>query len=85
MNYEEGGKHGKEFLMWERGNKPIGSNAIYVSDTNTGLENKMMPFFKRVEELEPLVIRDKKGILRVFFLIIGYHYLGGEPDRLSIW
>ncbi|MCP4757289.1 MAG: phospholipid carrier-dependent glycosyltransferase [Proteobacteria bacterium] len=78
--------HGKSFLLWEKGKKPLGANTIFVSDSPELYRKQVIPFFKKIEQLPPLVIRDSDGrILRVFYFTLGRHYLGGEPDNLSLW
>ena len=85
MNFPKDGIHGKDFLIWEKGNKKIGANTIYVTDTFDSYRDRLEGFFKRIEELPPFVVRDRKGrILRIFYFTLGLHYLGGEPDNLSV-
>lgn len=86
MNVTEEVVHGKSFLLWEKGKKKIGANTIYVSDTPNSYKTRLPDFFKEIEHLDPFVLRDNRGrILRVFYIAIGIHYLGGEPDNLSLW
>jgi len=86
MNVSRSVVHGKSYLLWERGKKRIGANTVYVSDTPESYRSHLTGFFKEIRLLQPLVIRDAQGrILRVFYLAIGVHYLGGEPDNLSLW
>lgn len=86
MNVDKNVVHGKSFLLWERGQKKQGANTIYVSDTPDSYRSRLVGFFKRIEHLPPTVIRDDDGrILRIFYIAVGFHYLGGEPDNLSLW
>ena len=85
MNFPKDGIHGKDFLIWEKGNKKIGANTIYVADTLHSYHARLNGFFRQIKELPPLVIRDCEGrILRIFYFTLGLHYLGGEPDNLSV-
>lgn len=86
MNVTKNIVHGKSYLLWEKGKKTIGANTIYVSDTPDSFKSRLPDFFKEVKHLKPFVIRDIDGrILRSFYIAIGLHYLGGEPDNLSLW
>ncbi len=82
--YKEQEFHGKEFLLWAEGRKPKGAATIYVSDTLPPRDrpHPIAPFFERVEELEPLLLKDEHGILRIFYFTAGYGYRANEPDRL---
>lgn len=78
--------HGKSYILWARGKKKPGANTIYVSDVPDSFKGDVEPYFKRIQHLEPLVVRESDGrILRVFYLTVGYHYIGGEPDTISLW
>lgn len=86
MNVDTKVIHGKSFLLWEKGKKPIGANTIYVSDTPRSYQSRLNGFFKRIQHLPPFIVRDDQGrILRIFYIAVGVHYLGGEPDNLSLW
>lgn len=86
MNVDKNVVHGKSFLLWEKGKKKLGANTIYVSDTPDSYRSRLTTFFKEIKHLSPLVIREKDGrILRIFYFTVGIHYLGGEPDNLSLW
>lgn len=86
MNVTKEVIHGKSYLLWEKGNKAPGANTIYVGDEPDSYQSRIPDFFKETRQLEPFVIRDSEGrILRVFYITIGLHYLGGEPDNLSLW
>ena len=86
INFARDGIHGKDFLYWEKGKKRIGDNTIFISDSRSLWQEKMAPFFREIEQLEPLVIRNNENrILRIFYFTAGYDYLGGEPDNLSLW
>ncbi len=86
LNVDKNVVHGKSFLLWERGQKKKGANTIYVSDTPHSYKTRLIGFFKRIEHLSPLIIRDDDDrILRIFYFTVGIHYLGGEPDNLSLW
>ena len=84
INYPKDGFHGKEYLIWEKNKKKIGYNMIYITDRSKKTFSKISAFFKKTKYLPSFVIKDEKGILRVFHILIGYHYIGGEPDRLSV-
>ncbi len=75
--------HGKEFLLWAEGRKPRGATTIYVSDrpASPNRPHPLARYFERIEPLEPLVLRDATGILRIFYFTAGYGYLANEPDR----
>jgi 4-amino-4-deoxy-L-arabinose transferase-like glycosyltransferase len=78
--------HGKSYLIWEKGRKTLGANTLYVSDTPFSYRSRLKGFFRDIAHLPPYVIRDHEGrILRVFYFTLGIHYLGGEPDNLSLW
>lgn len=78
--------HGKSYLLWEKGKKKLGANTIYVSDEPDSWKSRLPDFFKEIRHWDPFVVRDRDGrILRVFYIAIGLHYLGGEPDNLSLW
>ena len=78
--------HGKTYLLWEKGKKKIGANTLYIADRFDAWDDRIPGFFKDLKHLDPLIIRDEQGrILRVFYITVGLHYLGGEPDNLSIW
>ena len=86
MNVDKKVVHGKSFLIWEKGQKKKGANTIYVSDTPTSYKSRLIGFFKQIRKLPPLIIRDDDGrIIRIFYFAVGVHYLGGEPDNLSLW
>jgi len=86
MNVDKNVVHGKSFLIWEREQKKLGANTIYVSDTPYSYRPRLTGFFKQIKHLAPLIIRDDDGrILRIFYFAVGLHYLGGEPDNLSLW
>lgn len=86
MNVTEAVVHGKDYLLWGKGKKPLGANSIYVGDTPDSYQSRLPAFFKETRQLEPLIIRDHQGrILRIFYITLGIHYLGGEPDHLSLW
>ena len=86
MNVTEDVVHGKSYLLWEKGKKPLGANTLYVSDTPNSYKSRLLDFFKEIKHLEPFIVRDDNGrILRIFYLTIGLDYLGGEPDNLSLW
>ena len=57
---------------------------IYITDRSIKTLSKLSVFFKKIKYLPSFVIKDEKGILRVFHILIGFHYIGGEPDRLSV-
>ena len=85
MNFPKDGIHGKDILIWQKGKKKIGANTIYVTDTYNSYHDRLDGFFKKTVELPPFIIRDDKGrILRIFYFTAGIHYLGGEPDHLSV-
>lgn len=85
VGYKETEFHGKEFLLWAQGRKPKGASTIYVSDTSLppGKPHPLVPFFERVEPLEPLVVRDGRGILRIFYFTAGHGYRANERDALK--
>ena len=85
INYPQRGKHGKEYLIWGKGQKKIGNNMIYVTDNHDEEIDEIKPFFQDIKKLPPLVVKDDHRILRVFYIYLGKHYLGGEQDHLSIW
>jgi len=86
MNVDKNVVHGKSFLLWEIEQKKLGANTVYVSDTPDSYQSRLTGFFKQVKHLPPLIIRDDDGrILRIFYFAVGIHYLGGEPDNLSLW
>lgn len=86
MNVTKSVVHGKSFLLWERGQKKKGANTIYVSDTPESYKSRLTGFFRKIKHLPPKVVRDEEGrILRIFYIAVGLHYLGGEPDNLSLW
>ena len=86
MNVTRDVIHGKSFLIWEKGKKPLGANTLYIADTPESYKSRIPDFFKDYQLLQPLIIRDEKGrILRIFYFTVGIHYLGGEPDNLSLW
>ena len=86
MNVTKDIIHGKSFLIWEKGKKRLGANTLFVSDTPDSYQSRIPGFFKDYQLLKPLVIRDENGrILRIFYFTVGLHYLGGEPDNLSLW
>ncbi|MBT4091718.1 MAG: glycosyltransferase family 39 protein, partial [Deltaproteobacteria bacterium] len=86
MNVDKNVVHGKSFLMWEKGQKKLGANTIYVSDTPFSYRPRLTDFFERIQHLPPLIIKDDDGrILRIFYFAVGLKYLGGEPDNLSLW
>ncbi|HEX7927755.1 MAG TPA: glycosyltransferase family 39 protein [bacterium] len=85
VDYKDKEFHGKEFLLWAKGRKPKGASTIYVSDTQNA-PNKPHPiakYFERIEPMEPLVLRDKQGVLRIFYFTAGYGYLDNERDELQ--
>ena len=84
INYPKDGFHGKEYLIWEKNKKMIGYNMIYITDRSIKTLSKLSAFFKKIKYLPSFIIKDEKGILRVFHILVGYHYIGGEPDRLSV-
>jgi hypothetical protein len=85
VDYKEKEFHGKEFLLWAQGRKPKGANTIYVSDTPTpkGKPSPLTAYFDRVEDLDPLILRDRQGILRIFYFTAGYGYKANEADLLN--
>ncbi len=86
MNVTKDVVHGKSYLLWEKGKKMPGANTIYVGDEPDSYQSRIPDFFKDTRQLEPFVVRDKNGrILRIFYITLGLHYLGGEPDNLSLW
>ncbi|MBU2515089.1 glycosyltransferase family 39 protein [bacterium] len=86
LNVTEKVVHGKTYLLWEKGKKKIGSNVLYISDRPDAYKNRIPKFFKGMKHLEPFVVKEDDGrILRTFYITIGLHYLGGEPDNLSFW
>ena len=58
---------------------------IYVTDNHDEEIDEIKPFFQDIKKLPPLVVKDDHRILRVFYIYLGKHYLGGEQDHLSIW
>jgi 4-amino-4-deoxy-L-arabinose transferase-like glycosyltransferase len=82
VGYKKTEFHGKEFLLWARGRKPKGASTIYVSDTPPppGKPHPLTPYFERIEPLEPLVLRDGRGILRIFYFTAGHGYRANEHD-----
>ncbi len=86
MNVDDKVVFGKTILLWSKGKKNLGADTLYVSDSPVRHKKHVQPFFKKMRQLEPLVIRDQdKRILRTFYFTFGEHYLGGEPDVLSSW
>jgi hypothetical protein len=83
IDYKDKEFHGREFLLWAEGRKPRGASTIYVSDTPTPANrpHPIAPYFERVETLDPLILKDEGGILRIFYFTAGYGYRANEPDR----
>ncbi|MBI3992948.1 MAG: glycosyltransferase family 39 protein [Candidatus Lambdaproteobacteria bacterium] len=85
IGYGEKEFHGKEFLYWRNPLKTPGADTLFVSDVAPpeGQPHRIAPYFKSVQQLPPLIVRDGQGrILRIFYFALGRHYLGNEPDRL---
>ncbi len=86
LNVTENVVHGKSYLLWEKGKKKLGSNVMFIGDRPDAYKNRVPMFFKEMKQLEPFVVREDSGrILRVFYITVGLHYQGGEPDNLSFW
>lgn len=88
MGYRPDEFHGKEFLYWAAPFKRPGTNTIFVMDEPIwpGNLDRIAPYFRTVEPLDTLVVRNRDGrVVRKFFFALGRDYRANEPDVLSRW